>query len=145
MFTGAGSYASGKWGVASTSKLKRVLLFAVIVVLALAVITPAIFRACLGFGLFFRIAIALLLIAPLGFVLGMPFPLGLPGGNAAFFRFGSLGVGRQWILHCDWHGAGADAWNDGWFPNGVAPRVWVLPHWAARDKKDFRQDGRRGR
>ena len=62
------------------------------------------------------------------------------GGNAAFFRFGSMGVGRQWILYCDWHGAGADARNDGWFPNGAAPRVWVLPHWAARDKKDFSQD-----
>ena len=64
-------------GVESSSKLKRVLLSAVIVVLALAVITPAVFRACLGFGLFFRITIALLLIAPLGVVLGIPFPLGL--------------------------------------------------------------------
>jgi len=62
------------------------------------------------------------------------------GSNAAFFRFGSMGVGRQWILYCDWHGAGADAWNDGWFPNGAVPRVWLLPRWAARDKKDFRQD-----
>jgi hypothetical protein len=63
--------------VESAGKLKRALLSAVIVVLALAVITPAVFRACLGFGLFSRIAIALLLVAPLGFVLGMPFPLGL--------------------------------------------------------------------
>jgi hypothetical protein len=77
IFTGAGSFASGTWSVESAGKLKRALLSAVIVVLALAVITPAVFRACLGFGLFSRIAIALLLVAPLGFVLGMPFPLGL--------------------------------------------------------------------
>jgi hypothetical protein len=43
----------------------------------------------LGFGLFFRIAIALLLIAPLGFVLGMPFPLGL---QAAMQRSSALGA-----------------------------------------------------
>jgi hypothetical protein len=89
IFTGAGSYASGKWNVESTGKLKRALLSAVIVVLALAVITPVVFRACLGFGLFFRIAIALLLIAPLGFVLGMPFPLGL---QAAMQRSSALGA-----------------------------------------------------
>ena len=65
------------------------LLSAVIVVLALAVITPVVFRACLGFGLFFRIAIALLLIAPLGFVLGMPFPLGL---QVAMQRSSALGA-----------------------------------------------------
>jgi len=89
IFTGAGSYTSGKREAESTGKLKRVLLSAVIVVLALAVITPVVFRACLGFGLFFRIAIALLLIAPLGFVLGMPFPLGL---QLAMQRSSALGA-----------------------------------------------------
>ena len=89
IFTGAGSFASGKWRVESTSKLKRALLSAVIVVLVLAVITPVVFRACLGFGLFFRVAIALLLVAPLGFVLGMPFPLGL---RVAMQRSSALGA-----------------------------------------------------
>ena len=48
-----------------------------------------VFRACLGFGLFLRIAIALLLVAPLGFVLGMPFPLGL---RVAMQRSSALGA-----------------------------------------------------
>jgi hypothetical protein len=87
--TGAGSYASRKLSVESTGKLKRPLLSAVIVVLVLTVITPVVFRTCLGFGLFFRIAIALLLIAPLGFFLGMPFPLGL---RAAMHRSSALGA-----------------------------------------------------
>ena len=106
----------------------------------MAVLTPAIFCACLGFGLFFGIAIALLLTAPLWFCPRDAFSPWVAGSNTAFLRFGSMGVGRQWILYCDWHGAGADAWNDGWFPNGAAPRVWVLPRWAARHNTDFKQD-----
>jgi hypothetical protein len=88
IFTGAGSYAAGKWNVESTRTLKRALLIAVLVVLLMAVITPLVFRACLGFGLPFRITIALLLVAPLGFVLGMPFPLGL---RLAMQRSSALG------------------------------------------------------
>jgi predicted membrane-bound spermidine synthase len=88
IFTGVGSYAAGKWSVESTHTLKRALLAAVIVVLAMAVITPLVFRTCLGFGLPYRIGIALLLVAPLGFVLGMPFPLGL---RLAMQRSSALG------------------------------------------------------
>jgi len=88
IFTGVGSYAAGKWNVESNRTLKGALLSAVIVVLALAVITPLVFRVCLGFGLPFRITIALLLVAPLGFVLGMPFPLGL---RLAMQRSSALG------------------------------------------------------
>ena len=80
---------SGKWAADSTGKLKRQLFSAVIVVLMLAIITPAVFRACLGFSLFSRIAVALLLVAPLGFVLGMPFPLGL---KVATQRSSALGA-----------------------------------------------------
>jgi hypothetical protein len=54
----------------------------------LAVVTPTVFRACLGLSLPLRIAIALLLVAPLGFVLGMPFPLGL---RLAIARSSALG------------------------------------------------------
>src|SRR6267142_2476300 len=88
IFTGVGSYASGRWSLESHRPLKRALLAAVIVVLATAVITPLVFHACLGFGLFSRIMMALLLVAPLGFVLGMPFPLGL---RLAMQRSSALG------------------------------------------------------
>ena len=89
IFTGAGSYISEKWATASTGKLKQVLFSAVIVVLTLAIVTSAVFRAFLGFGLFYRISIALLLVAPLGLVLGMPFPLGL---RIAMQRSSALGA-----------------------------------------------------
>jgi Spermine/spermidine synthase domain len=85
IFTGIGSYAAGRFGPAS---LKRVLLCVVGLVLITALITPMVFQAFLGFAIFWRIAIALLLIAPLGFVLGMPFPLGL---RLAMQRSSALG------------------------------------------------------
>ena len=77
IFTGIGSYAAGRWSGELHQLLKGVLICVLVVVLAMAVITPMVFRVCLGFGIFWRIVISLLLVAPLGFVLGMPFPLGL--------------------------------------------------------------------
>jgi len=85
MFTGMGSYAAGRFGPGS---VKTVLLSIVALVPLTAFITPMVFHACLGFAIFWRIVIALLLIAPLGFVLGMPFPLGL---RLAMQRSSALG------------------------------------------------------
>jgi predicted membrane-bound spermidine synthase len=75
--TGVGSGAAGRWGADPRRVLGRVLVAAPVVVLLITVVTPVVFHACLGFGIPWRIAIALVLVAPLGFVLGMPFPLGL--------------------------------------------------------------------
>jgi MFS family permease len=88
IFTGIGSHAAGRWGKEPGRNLKRVLIGAITVVPIMAVITPVVFRAGLGLGIFWRIAIALLLVAPLGFVLGMPFPLGL---RLAMQRSSALG------------------------------------------------------
>jgi hypothetical protein len=77
IFTGIGSRAAGGWHVEDERVLKRVLLSVIVLVPVMAVVTPVVFRASLGLGIFWRIAIALLLVAPLGFVLGMPFPLAL--------------------------------------------------------------------
>lgn len=88
IFTGIGSYAAGKWNLELTQALRRALFGALVVVLAMAVITPIVFRMCLGLNLPLRIVIALLLVAPLGFLLGMPFPLGL---RLAMQRSSALG------------------------------------------------------
>jgi len=69
--------------------LKRVLFCAILLVPIMAVVTPVVFRACLGLSISWRITIALLLVAPLGFVLGMPFPLGL---RLAVERSSALGA-----------------------------------------------------
>jgi spermine/spermidine synthase len=88
IFTGVGSYAAGKRNLELAQALKRALLGSLIVVLAMAVLTPIVFRICLGLNLPLRIVIALLLVAPLGFLLGMPFPLGL---RLAMQRSSALG------------------------------------------------------
>lgn len=85
IFTGIGSQTAGDWADRS---LKRVLLSVVAAVLIMAVVTPLVFHACLGFNIVWRIAIALLLVAPLGFLLGMPFPMGL---RLAMQRSSALG------------------------------------------------------
>jgi len=88
IFTGIGSHAAGGWSHEPGRTLKRALLCAIVLVPIMAVITPIVFRGCLGLGIFWRITIALLLVAPLGFVLGMPFPLGL---RLAMQRSSALG------------------------------------------------------
>jgi hypothetical protein len=75
--TGAGSYAtSGSHGALKWSLVP----ITVVVLGALgvtALVTPYVFSATLGLALPWRVLVSLLLIAPLGFVLGMPFPRGL--------------------------------------------------------------------
>jgi hypothetical protein len=75
--TGGGSYAAGRWAREPERAVRQALALVLVVVVGTAVITPDVFRLFLGAGLDVRIMIAMLLVAPLGFVLGMPFPLGL--------------------------------------------------------------------
>jgi hypothetical protein len=76
IFTGLGSLFSERWP-ASIAVLRRVLPIIVLVIAAWSLLTPAIFHVALGLPLPARVLIAVALVAPLGFVLGMPFPLGL--------------------------------------------------------------------
>ena len=78
IFTGVGSWAAGQEsGPWRKGSLSQSLLAVLAVVIVTALITPPIFHFFLGSPLPVRIAVSLLLIAPLGFVMGMPFPLGL--------------------------------------------------------------------
>lgn len=88
IFTGIGSHTVGRWATEPPLTLKRVLVGAVILLPVIAVVTPVVFRAALGLGIWWRVTISLLLVAPLGFVLGMPFPLGL---RLAMRRSSALG------------------------------------------------------
>jgi SAM-dependent methyltransferase len=77
MFTGLGAYVSGRSGGAPRARL-RLIIPALLVLLAVtAWLTPRTFHAALGLPLFARVALALAVIAPLGIMLGMPFPTGL--------------------------------------------------------------------
>ena len=48
-----------------------------VTLLVTALCVPLLFAAALGFALWLRILLAVLVLAPLGILLGMPFPLGL--------------------------------------------------------------------
>jgi spermidine synthase len=75
--TGAGSYVTS--GLRSGSKWSFVPIIAAILAAlgVMALLTPYVLSAALGLALPWRVLISLLLISPLGFVLGMPFPKGL--------------------------------------------------------------------
>ncbi|MBI2377683.1 MAG: hypothetical protein HYV07_27020 [Deltaproteobacteria bacterium] len=78
VFTGLGAFLSGQsqwstfWG-----RPGRAPLWAALVVVAWTWLVPEVFDATLGLGIEARIAIAILLLAPVGLVLGAPFPAGL--------------------------------------------------------------------
>jgi hypothetical protein len=77
MFTGLGAHLVGKLSGTPRERLRRVIPWLLVVLAATALLTPLVFQAALGFSLFLRIVIALAVIAPLGVLLGMPFPTGL--------------------------------------------------------------------
>jgi hypothetical protein len=58
-----------------------------------ALVTPPVFQFFLGYTLPVRIAISLLLVAPLGVALGMPFPLGLRLASAQTTSIGAWAWG----------------------------------------------------
>ncbi len=77
VFTGVGSHAAGYLGGDAHRRIRGILP-AILITLALtALLTPRAFHAALGFSLPWRLAVATLLIAPVGVLLGMPFPTGL--------------------------------------------------------------------
>lgn len=65
IFTGLGSYVIGKQEAAPEGTLSWVPPLVLLVVLATAIATPAVFQVFLGYGLPARIVIAVLLIGPL--------------------------------------------------------------------------------
>jgi MFS family permease len=77
IFTGAGSFLTSRFGQKPSRMLVATLLLLMAVLAATTLVTPSVFSAALGLALFWRIAIAIAVIAPLGVLLGMPFPTGL--------------------------------------------------------------------
>ena len=77
IFTGAGSFLTTRFGQDPSRMLVALMLALVAVLAATTFVTPWVFTAGLGLSLFWRIAIAVAVIAPLGILLGMPFPTGL--------------------------------------------------------------------
>ncbi len=78
IFTGAGAFLSEKFSGSSVRKNLRLVVPLILLALVLtAFLTPLIFNAALGWSLFWRVVLSVLILAPLGVLLGMPFPGGL--------------------------------------------------------------------
>jgi hypothetical protein len=77
IFTGAGSYFSGRIQQVSRQTLSYALLAVVGMILFSLVATPPILSLALGLVLPWRVAVAILVVAPLGIALGVPFSTGL--------------------------------------------------------------------
>ena len=77
IFTGAGSALSNKFGAAARKNLRVVIPLILLALGLTAFLTPIIFSFTLGWSLFWRVLISIILLAPLGILLGMPFPTGL--------------------------------------------------------------------
>jgi hypothetical protein len=77
IFTGVGSFLSGLVKRVSYRTLAVFILAAVAGILFMMIIMPSVLRWSLGLVFPWRVLLAVLLVAPLGVLLGMPFPTGL--------------------------------------------------------------------
>jgi SAM-dependent methyltransferase len=82
VFTGAGAYLGERLTRRSVGGIGVAVSGVIAVLIVTAVSMPRTFDLALGLGLPWRIVISTALVAPLGLVLGMPFPLGLVGVGA---------------------------------------------------------------
>jgi hypothetical protein len=77
VFTGVGSALADRWAQRPREALLRAIPILLLVLALTAVVSPLVFRLALPLPLPSRVVIAVFLVAPLGIVLGVPFPLGL--------------------------------------------------------------------
>lgn len=75
--SGMGSYYSRKLNTGEPKRWRKTLVIVTVMVLILAAVVGPITSFGVGWPLWLKIPIAVLLIAPAGFVMGMPFPTGL--------------------------------------------------------------------
>src|SRR6266850_643841 len=77
LFTGAGAFATDRFGTA-TPRLAAATLGAAIGAMVVTMLAlPWVFTVSLGLPIAWRVMIAVAAVAPTGFLLGMPFPIGL--------------------------------------------------------------------
>jgi SAM-dependent methyltransferase len=75
--TGIGSWIVGRLDTSHRTSLWWIIPSILAVLLLTAILSPEIFRSALALALAWRIVIVLAMLAPLGILLGMPFPTGL--------------------------------------------------------------------
>ena len=76
LFSGAGSVAAKRW-ISSSARLLPLLGMIAVLVGLLLFLLPALLSATIGLPFFAKLLISGVVLAPLGFLMGMPFPSGL--------------------------------------------------------------------
>jgi hypothetical protein len=83
--SGLGSLASHRW-LPDARRVWFAIVVITLIVLAYVVVLPVLLRAGIGLAFGIKLALSAVLLVPLGFVMGMPFPTGLramaPGSEA---------------------------------------------------------------
>src|SRR6202007_830777 len=74
--SGAGSVVARRW-ISDTRRLQKILLLVTTLLVVYLLFLPALLPAAVGASFLFKLAISALSLAPLGFLMGMPFPSGL--------------------------------------------------------------------
>lgn len=94
IFTGSGAFATEKFGIGGRSGLRLIIPLIMIVLALTAFLTPPVFTAALGGPLVWRIAISILMVAPLGLrIAGAKSPAMIPwawGVNGFFTVIGTV-------------------------------------------------------
>lgn len=92
--SGIGSMFSSKFFKGSSNKLIIIFSIIAVLVIAIGVLNPILFSSSVRMEIHWRILITVAMIAPLGFFMGMPFPIGLSliGDNQKKFVALSWGV-----------------------------------------------------
>ena len=75
--SGLGSYWSRKVAGGDDARLRKVLATVALLVAALAILTSFLLTAAVGLPIALKVAMTVAMIAPAGFLMGMPFPTGL--------------------------------------------------------------------
>ncbi|HEY5534768.1 MAG TPA: hypothetical protein VIL99_07535 [Ignavibacteria bacterium] len=77
IFSGLGSMFSQKFVKNSRFRLHLIFILIALFSILIGILNPVIFSGLAQLGLLYRIIISVLMIAPLGFFMGMPFPVGM--------------------------------------------------------------------
>jgi hypothetical protein len=77
IFTGAGAFLTGRFRFEPQQAPQRIVPLLLLTLVATAFLLPPLFSVTLGLPLVWRVSLAVVVLAPLGLLLGMPFPTGL--------------------------------------------------------------------
>jgi hypothetical protein len=77
LFSGLGSLLTSRFGADPRRIVTAVLATVVVVSLFYALAMPAVLRAFIGVPIALKVVLSVLLLAPIGLILGMPYPLGI--------------------------------------------------------------------